>query len=367
MYGICYLLWAIVKSPFFGKEIFNMMKIIAVHLVIIQTVLVSFFCHGVFAADSLKNENIGMEKITEKPKIVFEEHTYNFGKIYIGEIVEYGFKFINQGTGELIVNNVKSSCGCTAALVSKSHLLKDEMGEIKVKFNPGRYVGKVSKSVTVNSNDPKDSSVKLTIAGEVIEEVSVKQKQINFGIIRKGDSCTRNVEIKTIPELKIEIKKVESPSPYISIKEEKTDDRSTHRFQVTVANYDYVGKFSGIIFVYTSSGKQERLDVPFSGEIIGDITIYPEIVSFGKISKDRDINKTVIVNFVNKDVKIEKIEVTPNIINYTVSELNTTSKKINVTLGKDSAIGKITGSLNIYTNSTIQPIIHIPINGEVKG
>ncbi|TVM00276.1 MAG: hypothetical protein CV087_15025 [Candidatus Brocadia sp. WS118] len=344
-----------------------MMNIIAMILFIIHTVVISMLYSGVFAADSVKDANNEIEKMSDKPKIVFEEQTYNFGKIYIGEIVEHGFKFENQGSGELIVNNVKSSCGCTAALVSKSHLLKDEAGEIQVKFNPGRYVGKVSKSVTVNSNDPKSSSVKLTITGEVIEEISVNPRQINFGIVKKGDSCTRNVEIKTIPELKIEIKKVESPNPYIAITENKTDLNSTRRFEVTLRNYDYVGKLSGIIFIYTSSSKQERLDIPFSGEIIGDITIYPEIISFGKVKKDQSVNKTVIVNFVNKEVKIEKIEVDPNVINYTVSELNNSSKKIDITFGKDSKIGKITGSLKIYTNSTIQPIIHIPIKGEIKG
>lgn len=344
-----------------------MLKLIAMLLVIIQGILISLLGSGVFAVDSVVDENASIEKMSDKSKIVFEEEVFNFGKIYIGEIVEYGFKFKNQGSGELIINNVKSSCGCTAALVSKNHLQKNETGEVKVKFNPGRYVGKVSKSVVVNSNDPKCSAVKLTITGEVIEEVSINPKQINFGIIRKGDSCTRNIEIKTIPELKIEIKKVESPNPYISIKEDKKNVNDLFHYQVTVSNYDYIGKFNGIIFVYTSSSKQERLDIPFSGEVIGDITIYPEIVSFGKVTKDQNVNKTVILNFVNKEVKIEKIEVFPNMIHYTMSELNPTSKKINVTLGNDSTVGKITGSLKIYTNSNLQPIIHIPINGEIKG
>lgn len=198
-----------------------MLKLIAMLLVIIQGILISLLGSGVFAVDSVVDENASIEKMSDESKIVFEDEIFNFGKIYIGEIVEYGFKFKNLGSGELIINNVKSSCGCTAALVSKNHLQKNETGEVKVKFNPGRYVGKVSKSVVVNSNDPKCSAVKLTITGEVIEEVSINPKQINFGIIRKGDSCTRNIEIKTIPELKIEIKKVESPNPYISIKEDK--------------------------------------------------------------------------------------------------------------------------------------------------
>lgn len=80
-----------------------------------------------------------LKKILEKPKIVFEEKLYDFGKIYIGEIVKHGFIFKNHGSGELIITSVKSSCGCTAALVSKSNLLKGEEGEVQIKFNPGRF------------------------------------------------------------------------------------------------------------------------------------------------------------------------------------------------------------------------------------
>ncbi|MFZ2895494.1 MAG: DUF1573 domain-containing protein [Saprospiraceae bacterium] len=343
-----------------------MMRIIAKYFVIISAVIVSIFYSGVFAAGIVKHKKIEINNLLDEPKIVFEEQTYNFGKIYIGEIVEHGFKFKNQGSAELLVKNVKSSCGCTAALVSKSHLLKDETGEVQVKFNPGRYVGMVSKSVTVNSNDPESSSVKLTIAGEVIEEVSVNPRLLSFGIIRKGDSSTRSVEVKTIPELKIRVKKVESPNPYISFTDNNAEKDGTNRFQVTFSNYEYIGKFTGVIFIYTSSNRQERLDIPFSGEVIGDITFYPEIVSFGQITQEQDANKSVILNIVNNDVKIEKIEVDPGTMNYTISELNNTSKKINITLGKESTVGKITGSLKIYTNSTIQPIIQIPISGEVR-
>lgn len=342
------------------------MKEINICLIIIQ-IVVCVECSNILASDNKEKADIRSENISEKPIMVFEEQNYDFGKIYIGDIVKHGFKFKNHGYGELIINNVKSSCGCTAALVSKSNLLKDEEGEVQIKFNPGRYVGKVTKSVTVNSNDQQKPSFKLTITGEVIEEVSVNPKHINFGIIRKGDSCTRTIEIKTIPELKTLIKKVESPNPYITIMQIKSKVNSSYNYQITICKYDYIGKFNGMVFVYTSSSKQERIDIPFSGEVIGDVTVYPEIISFGSIKKNQEVNRTVILNFVNKNIKIEKIEAMPNIINYTVSELNNNSKKIDVKLGNEITTGKITGSLTIYTNSTIQPVINIPINGEIKG
>lgn len=336
-------------------------------VLIFHLLLIFVKCADISLADSIKNENVHNDENIKKPKIVFKEKIYDFGKIYIGEIVTHNFKFKNQGQDELIISSVKSSCGCTAALVSKSNIHKDEDGEIQIKFNPGRYVGKVSKSVTVNSNDPESPTYKLTITGEIIEEVTVNPKKVNFGIIRKGDSCTKYIEVKTIPEAKIEIKKVESPSPYIVITQDKTVADNIYKYQVSMSHYDYIGKFNGIIFIYTTSSKQERIDVSFSGEIIGDVTFYPEIVSFGNIKLNQDITRTVIVNFVNKDVIIEKIETDPSMINYIVSDLNKSSKKIDIKCGKDTAIGKITGSLKIYTNSVIQPVINIPLHGEVKG
>ncbi|MCF6156603.1 MAG: DUF1573 domain-containing protein [Candidatus Brocadia sp.] len=338
------------------------MKKMKMCLIIVQLLFMSITCCNALMADIIDNE-----KILKKPKIVFEEKIYDFGKIYMGEIVKHGFKFKNLGSDELIVTSVKSSCGCTAALVSKSNLLTGEEGEVQIKFNPGRFVGRVTKSVTVNSNDPKNSTYKLTITGEIIEEVRVSPKQINFGIIRKGDSCTRNIEIKTIPELKIEVKKVESPNPYITLTQNKTADNNVHSYQVSIEKYDFIGKFNGIVFFYTTSNRQERIDIPFSGEVVGDVTFYPEIVTFGSVKKNQDTERTVIVNFVNKDVKIEKIEADPGLVNYAVSDLNNSTKKIDIKLGKDIMAGKITSSLRIYTNSAIQPVITIPINGEVRG
>jgi hypothetical protein len=323
---------------------------------------------NILIADIKKGEGISNKKIGEKnedkPQIVFEKQVHDFGKNYIGEILRCRFKFKNKGSGELVIGSVKSSCGCTAALVSKNKLLKDEESEVDVTFNPGQRAGKITKSVIINSNDPNNPRYTLTITGEMIEEVNVNPKRINFGIIKKGDSSSKTLEIKTVPELKIEVKKVESPNSYIRIISNKINE-SNYNYQIILNNYDHIGKFTGIIFVYTTSNRQERIDIPFFGEIAGDLTFYPETLSFGNVRKGQNTKKTVIVNFLNNDVGIDKVEIIPNIMSYTVSDLNT-SKRIDVRLHEDTTTGKFNGSIKIYTNSVIQPIVTIPIIGEIK-
>ncbi|MDR4509861.1 MAG: DUF1573 domain-containing protein [Candidatus Brocadiaceae bacterium] len=303
----------------------------------------------------------------EKPKIKFEEISYDFGEIYTDETVKHVFKFKNIGNGELIIEKVKSSCGCTAALISKKTLKKGEEGEVDVTYRSGKYPGKANKTISVYSNDPENIIKKLTIKGNIIEEVTVEPKKINFGVIRKGEESTKELIIESIPGKEINIMKLESPNPYVKI---TPFNGAKHRqsYHITVSKEDVIGRFNGVIFIYTNSDKQKKIDIPFFGEIAGDITFYPKRLFFLANLKDKHVvKKTVILTFINKDVKIKKIEIDPDVMDYTISELNEKTKKIEVKIDRVNTTGKMTGSLNIYTNSSMQPVINIPVYSTIKG
>lgn len=100
-------------------------------------------------------------------RIYFEETQHDFGKVKEGTKVEYTFKFENKGTEPLVVKDVKTSCGCTAAVVSSNTLKPGEVGSLKVGFDTKGRVGRNSKSVTIVSNDDKEPNRVLMIYAEV--------------------------------------------------------------------------------------------------------------------------------------------------------------------------------------------------------
>jgi uncharacterized cupredoxin-like copper-binding protein len=104
------------------------------------------------------------------PTIYFPETQHDFGKVSEGEKINYTFKFINQGQSDLEIKDVKSSCGCTAALISSSNIKPGQEGTIKVEFDTKNRSGKNSKTVTVQSNDPKDPTKILTIYADIIKK-----------------------------------------------------------------------------------------------------------------------------------------------------------------------------------------------------
>jgi len=101
------------------------------------------------------------------PQIKFEQTQHDFGKIEEGKINEHIFKFKNLGKENLIINDVRTSCGCTAAVVEGQDLKPGESGSIKIQFDSSGRNGRQSKTIVVLSNDPETPTATLTIYAEI--------------------------------------------------------------------------------------------------------------------------------------------------------------------------------------------------------
>ena len=112
------------------------------------------------------NENETVNNLSGA-KIFFSETQHDFGKVVEGIKVQYTFTFENKGSESLIIKDVKTSCGCTAAVVSESSLKPGQTGSIKVEFDTKNRSGRNSKSITVVSNDSKEPNKILTIYADI--------------------------------------------------------------------------------------------------------------------------------------------------------------------------------------------------------
>ena len=134
---------------------------------------------GVKKVKPTSTEEVKKAKTDKKaPEIIFEKTTYDYGTIEKGSDGICEFVFKNTGKQPLILNNCKSSCGCTVTKWPKEPIKKKQTGVIKVKYNTNR-VGNFAKSVTVYSN-AKNSPVRLTIKGKVKKPVGVQKDPVRI-------------------------------------------------------------------------------------------------------------------------------------------------------------------------------------------
>lgn len=101
------------------------------------------------------------------PSFKFESTLYDFGVIIQGEKVSYIYKFINSGGSDLVISNVKASCGCTIPTWSKEPIAPGGSGEIELVFDSSGKKGIQKKSLTVLANT-QPNTTKLEFTAEVI-------------------------------------------------------------------------------------------------------------------------------------------------------------------------------------------------------
>ena len=90
------------------------------------------------------------------PQINFDENFYDFGTIAQGEKVSHTFKFRNIGSGQLVITDVTTSCGCTASKYSLEPVAPGAEGIVEVIFDSYGREGRQMKKISVWTNCGSD-------------------------------------------------------------------------------------------------------------------------------------------------------------------------------------------------------------------
>jgi len=106
-------------------------------------------------------------ELAKAPSISFDNKEFDFGSVGQGAKVEHDYVVTNKGEENLIIRKVKASCGCTAVNPAKTVLAKGESTTIHATFDSRGKSGRQQKTITVITNDPKQSNVMLRISGTV--------------------------------------------------------------------------------------------------------------------------------------------------------------------------------------------------------
>jgi len=104
------------------------------------------------------------------PKLVLLETQHDFGDVEEGKVVETNIEFKNDGQAVLNIVDVKTSCGCTAALLTTKSLKPGEKSSVRIDLDTSKREGKLTRTVTLFSNDPSEANRTITIFVNIIKK-----------------------------------------------------------------------------------------------------------------------------------------------------------------------------------------------------
>ena len=115
------------------------------------------------------------------PEISVPEPAFDFGTVPDGENVVHTYAVENRGGLPLMIMDIKTTCGCTAADYTRGSIPPGGRGEVTLQFNSSGYGGQsVTKIAYIQSNDPNSGKVPIQIMGDVVKVADINPGSINL-------------------------------------------------------------------------------------------------------------------------------------------------------------------------------------------
>ncbi len=110
---------------------------------------------------------LSAKQLEDAPRIEFSEIQKDFGDVKEGDVIEHEFVFTNTGKSDLIIRKIQASCGCTTVAPKVTVIKAGQQSSLSASFRTQGFTGRQSKTITVITNDPKNSSIVLRLMGTV--------------------------------------------------------------------------------------------------------------------------------------------------------------------------------------------------------
>ena len=204
-----------------------------------------------------------------QPHMAFDELVYDFGIAGPGHRITHIFKFTNLGSEPLQITSVSTSCGCTAAVLSKKEIAPGGSGEIRATFKTKRFEGVQETTIVVHSNDPDDPNIDLTIIGTIKRDVAVVPQGINFGDVQKGETVTSSVKLLQLSQNKLVLHRIEVNEKYLNATTSRFREENSRgiNIDITLKPGAPVGTLNEVITLHTNLKRRPRIDVLVYGVI----------------------------------------------------------------------------------------------------
>jgi hypothetical protein len=350
-----------------------------------------------FAADEpakAKKAEPAAEKAAAKdaaPRLTIVEPIKDYGTIPKGEKLDWAFVVKNTGDADLQIVSAKPGCGCTVADFDKV-IKPGQTGKVTAHVDTTAFAGPIAKTVTLETNDPTTPTSQLTIHAIVKPYVEAFPAGfVRFNLLQ-GEVDAQSVVLYSEEEEPFAVTKVElpidpatnEPVKWVSATSEKVPEadkapnvgrtgQDQYRVKITVGGPDAkLGPLSDKIHIITTSKHQPDYFVSLSGVVRPPFRVEPSVLNFGEVSPT-DVAATRMVTLRSNNLKapetfvVSKAESSiPAVVTSVKPTANKGEYEVSLQIAKDAKPGDVDGSVKIYTNDKMTPVVTVPMKATVK-
>lgn len=305
---------------------------------------------------------------TEGPHINFTTTIHDAGTVPEGKKLSHTFVFTNIGTDTLDVT-ARSTCSCTAALLTDKKVPPGGMGKIKIEYDTLGRKGKTKHGAAIRTNDQDNKLVNLAIAAIVKSSVKVLPDRLWMDEIAMGETIIREILVIDPGDSTLTVGSVTTPEGInAKILPEKQKPYRSIPVQLVINAGNNRGAFEKHITIMTNDPDKPAIQIPISGTVLGEAKVFPPVVFFGQTEPGKKITRQATITSTN----CNRLDITNVSANspYISTELTPVEhgKKYTLTATMLSPEPNTTvrDNLRVYVNGKDSPVLEIPVFARIS-
>ena len=141
----------------------------------------------------------------EVPQAEVPETVFRFGNIERGTTMSHVFIVKNVGNSPLYVEVASTTCKCTVGNLSTNEILPGEESEVLLEWMAKTPPSPFRHGAILSTTDPNQSSINLTVEGQVVESTAMSPAELIFGIVRSGESAEASLYLMSFLGKELEV------------------------------------------------------------------------------------------------------------------------------------------------------------------
>jgi hypothetical protein len=228
------------------------------------------------------------------PKIACDKPDYDFGTVDSTDRVTHIYEIRNAGDVPLRISEVRGSCGCTTAVVSRTTVPAGETAAVTAVFNVGGRSGHQDKHVAVYSDDPVMGLLTLNLHGDVKRDVLISPEFLTAGRIRPDQPVEMKIIVEDNSAAPLHITSASASSS--NLETSVVELTPGKRFVVKVKTIPPLenGSMESVIHIFTASTNNPVYDVTFKATVLGPLVVAPP--QFTLEQSSGPISRFIIIN-----------------------------------------------------------------------
>jgi hypothetical protein len=222
----------------------------------------------------------------DAPRIQIDEPHYHFGTMERGRTRSHRFEVKNVGNAPLKLQVGQTSCKCTLGEVTGDAIPPGGTTHVELEWSAKVDNGPFRQTATILTNDPLQSTVELSIEGEVVEATAVQPSGFVFDKVAAGETKSAEVYVMALVQDEIEVGKTEladqATREKFDVKIERVERellpnpnaKDGVKITLTAKNDLPIGRFDQWLSLETNLKDGEKLEIPVVGRVVGDISVH---------------------------------------------------------------------------------------------